>query len=171
MQRSSERIRVHTIPIIALMVGLLIALVPSQAVAQSSTEEEVLAAIESSFANARKNLKGDPDEVSKDGMLAFWSSGGLLQEISAGAPPIDYEYDTTTPKHIKVITLVEGQAAVALFYSEGSFQIKGRDPVDHYMTRAMQVWVKEDGRWKTRAAHWSPISGGSGTNQTATASP
>ena len=171
MKRGLEGVHVGTFPITALIVGLLVTLVPSQAVAQSSTEEEVLAAIEASFTNARMNMKSDPDEVSKDGMLAFWSSGGLLQEISPGAPPLDYEYDTTTAKHIKVITLVEGQAAVALFYSEGSFQIKGRDPVDHYMTRAMQVWVKEDGRWKTRAAHWSPIAAGSGTNQTATVSP
>jgi len=28
-----------------------------------------------------------------------------------------------------------------------------------------QVYVKENGKWKVRAAHWSPIAGGSGTNQ------
>ena len=38
---------------------------------------------------------------------------------------------------------------------------------DHYLTRVMAVFVKEDGAWKIRAAHWSPLTGGKGTSQTA----
>ncbi len=33
--------------------------------------------------------------------------------------------------------------------------------------RITEVYVKEGGKWKTRAAHYSPIAAGSGTNQTA----
>jgi len=71
------------------------------------------------------------------------------------------------PKHIKVITLVEGQAAVAVFYSEGSMKPKGSAAVNHYLTRATQVFVKEEGQWKIRSSHWSPVAGGSGTTQAA----
>ena len=39
--------------------------------------------------------------------------------------------------------------------------------VSDYRTRVTQVFVKEDGEWKVRAAHWSPIAGGAGTSQTA----
>ena len=71
-----------------------------------------------------------------------------------------------TPKHIKVVTLVENQAAVAMYYSEGSFQETGQKPVSHYMTRVTDVYVKEGGKWKLRAAHYSPIAAGQGTQQT-----
>jgi hypothetical protein len=29
-----------------------------------------------------------------------------------------------------------------------------------------EVYVKEGGKWKVRAAHWSAVTGGSGTSQT-----
>lgn len=77
----------------------------------------------------------------------------------------EYEYQSLTPKHIEVITLVEGQAAVAMYYAEGRVKTQGGEAVNNYLTRATQVYVKEDGKWKVRAAHWSPIAGGSGTNQ------
>ncbi|HSM18644.1 MAG TPA: hypothetical protein VK845_16775 [Gemmatimonadales bacterium] len=71
-----------------------------------------------------------------------------------------------TAKHIKVIPLVEGQAAVALYYSEGMMQPKGSAGVSNYLTRVTQVFVKEGGKWKVRASHWSAVTGGAGTPQT-----
>ena len=110
----------------------------------------------------------DPDgTVAKDGTVEFWSSGGLMQRVPADAPSDEYESVSNTPKHIEVITLVPGKAAVAHYYSEGSFHVKGQEPVSGYLTRATQVFVKEGGKWKIRAAHWSPVAGGKGTNQTA----
>ena len=50
---------------------------------------------------------------------------------------------------------------------EGAMKPKDSPGVSHYMTRVMQVYVMENGEWKVRAAHWSPIQGGSGTSQTA----
>ncbi len=118
-------------------------------------------------AYAKKNLKDQDDTVSKDGSLEFWSSGGLLQEVKSGSEPNEYESINIDAKHIHVITLVPGQIAVAQFYSEGSMAPKGSAAVSNYFTRGTQVLVKEGGKWKVRAAHWSPIAGGSGTSQTA----
>jgi hypothetical protein len=70
-------------------------------------------------------------------------------------------------KHINVITLVPGQIAVAQYYSEGSMNPKTSSAVSDYRVRVTQVLVNEGGKWKVRAAHWSPIAGGSGTSQTA----
>ena len=42
---------------------------------------------------------------------------------------------------------------------------KNSPVVQNYRTRVTGVFVKEDGKWKVRAAHWSPIAGGSGTSQ------
>ena len=148
---------------IALSMALVLALAPGQAVAD--TAEEVRATIMENAQYTNKNLKDAPDTVSKDGAPEFWSSGGLLQWVSTDGPTSEYEYQSLSPKHIKVITLVEGEAAVAMYYSEGRFKAKGGEPVNNYLTRVTQVYVKENGKWKVRAAHWSPIAGGSGTNQ------
>ena len=88
-----------------------------------------------------------------------------MQYIPADSPAATWEQFALTPKHIKVITLVEDQAAVAMYYSEGSFHETGQNPVSHYMTRVTDVYVKEDGKWKVRAAHYSPIAAGQGTQQ------
>ena len=135
--------------------------------ADEATEQEVIKSIMVGNAYAKKNLKDQDDTVSKDGSLEFWSSGGLLQEVEAGTEPDEYESVNIDAKHIRVITLVPGQSAVAQFYSEGSMAPKGSAAVSNYRTRATQVLVKENGKWKIRAAHWSPIAGGSGTSQTA----
>lgn len=135
--------------------------------AQSSTEEEVTQAIIESSAFNRANLKNAPGTYSSEGALEFWSSGGLLNEVSGRADDQEFDAFSLTPKHIRVITLVEGQAAVAHYYSEGSLAPKGATPVNHYLTRVSQVFVKEDGKWKIRSSHWSAVTGGSGTSQAA----
>jgi len=107
------------------------------------------------------------DDVSKHGALEFWSSGGLLQRVSNADPQQKFTAFSLTTKHIEVITLVENQAAVAMYYSEGSMQPVGSSAVSHYLTRVTEVFVKEGDTWKRRAAHFSPITGGQGTSQTA----
>ena len=149
--------------LLALSMALVLALAPGQAVAD--TAEEVRATIMENAQYTNKNLKDAPDTVSKDGAPEFWSSGGLMQWVPADGELLEYEYQTLTPKHIEVITLVEDQAAVAMYYTEGRFKAKGGEAVNNYLTRATQVYVKEGGKWKVSAAHWSPIAGGSGTNQ------
>ena len=108
------------------------------------------------------------NEYSKNGALEFWSSGGLIQEIDPDGRPEEYDYFNIKVKHIEVIVLVPEKAAVAMYYSEGSMKPKNSPAVNHYMTRVTQAYVKEDGQWKVRASHWSPIQSGSGTSQTST---
>jgi hypothetical protein len=117
-------------------------------------------------AYSNKNLKGMGDVVSKEGSLEFWSSGGLLNEVDPDTPAEEFESVTIRAKHITVITLVPGEIAVAQYYSEGGLAPVGSPAVNNYRTRVTQVYVKEGGKWKVRAAHWSPIQGGAGTSQT-----
>lgn len=81
-------------------------------------------------------------------------------------PKISFDIFEGTRKHIEVIVLVERQAAVAHFYQEAIMQPKGLPAVPNYRTRVTQDYIKEDGGWKTRAAHWSPLVGGAETSQT-----
>ena len=134
--------------------------------ASADTADEIKALIMSNNAETRKTLSGVKDTKSKSGSLEFWSSGGLMQKLPADDPGQNFDKFALTPKHIKVITLVEGQAAVAMYYSEGSFHVTGQKPVSHYMTRATVAYVNEDGEWKVGAAHFSRIAAGQGTQST-----
>ena len=115
----------------------------------------------------KKNKRG-ADEYSKLGALEFWSSGGLMQKVESNVRPELYDYANLDVKHIEVIVLVPNKAAVAMYYSEGSLKPKNSAAVGHYLTRVTRAYIKEDGQWKVRASHWSPIQGGSGTSQTST---
>ena len=108
------------------------------------------------------------NEYSKNGALEYWSSGGLIQEIDPDGRPEEYDYFNIKVKHIEVVVLVPKKAAVAMYYSEGSMKPKNSPAVNHYLTRVTQAYVNENGKWKVRASHWSPIQGGSGTSQTNT---
>ena len=147
----------------AMIALALVLLVPTVAIAD--TADEIKALIMQDNADSRKNLSADSEGLSKHGSLEFWSSGGLMQYVPADAPDGTWEHFALTPKHIKVVSLVEDQAAVAMYYSEGSFHETGQEPVSHYMTRVTVAYVKEDGEWKQRAAHYSPIAAGQGTRQ------
>lgn len=143
-----------------------LAMSPSLAYGQSQTEQEVTQTILEGAEYVTTNLMGQTDTYSRHGALEFWSSGGLLNEIPPNSRPDGWDAINITPKHIKVIPLVEGQAAVALYYSEGMMKPKGSAAVSNYLTRVTQVFVKEDGKWKVRASHWSAVTGGLGTTQT-----
>ena len=143
-------------------------LLPGLALAEHH-EESVAAQVKAQILKdneyTRENLMDGEGGNSQQGSLEYWSSGGLMQWVAPDAPLSEYESFSITPKHIKVIELPGGEAAVAMYYSEGSMRVKGGPLVAHYMTRVLQVYVKEDGEWKVRAAHWSPIAAGSGTTQ------
>ena len=130
-------------------------------------KEEIIEQIMKGNAYLNKNKKA-MQEYSTKGALEFWSSGGLIHEISPSGRPESYEKVNMSIKHIEVIVLVPGKAAVAMYYSEGSMKPKGSPAVSHYMTLDTQAYVKEGDGWKIRASHWSPISGGSGTSQAST---
>jgi hypothetical protein len=130
-------------------------------------KEDIIKQIMASNDYVNKN-KTNMSEYSKEGALEFWSSGGLLHEVGPDGRSDEYENFNMSIKHVEVLILVPKKAAVAMYYSEGSMTPKESKPVGHYMTRVTQAFVKENGEWRIRASHWSPIMGGAGTSQTAT---
>ena len=132
----------------------------------ADTVSEVRQVILDDLAHANQELNQDPMRLSKDGSKEFFSSGGLLNHLDRTSGGNTFEMFEGSIKHIEVVVLVEGQAAVAHFYQEAMMQPTGLPAVPNYRTRVTQIFVKEEGDWKIRAAHWSPLMGGAGTSQT-----
>ena len=132
----------------------------------ADTATEVRQVILDDLAHANQELSQDPMRLSKDGSKEFFSSGGLLNHLDRTSGGNTFEMFQGSIKHIEVVVLVEGQAAVAHFYQEAMMQPTGLPAVPNYRTRVTQIFVKEEGDWKIRAAHWSPLMGGAGTSQT-----
>ena len=132
----------------------------------ADTASEVRQVILDDLAHANQELSQDPMRLSKDGSKEFFSSGGLLNYLDRTSGGNTFEMFEGSIKHIEVVVLVEGQAAVAHFYQEAMMQPTGLPAVPNYRTRVTQIFVKEEGGWKIRAAHWSPLMGGAGTSQT-----
>lgn len=147
-----------------LALSLTFALIAAPVLADTASEvrQEIL----DNMTHMNQALNQDPMRISKLGSKEFFSSGGLLNDIDRASTGNAFDIFEGTRKHIEVIVLVEGQAAVAHFYQEAMMQPKGLPAVPNYRTRVTQVYVKEDGGWKIRAAHWSPLIGGAGTSQT-----
>ena len=132
----------------------------------ADTASEVRQVVLDQIAHMNQELNQDPMRLSKDGSIEFFSSGGLLTYLDRTSGGNTFEMFQGSIKHIEVVVLVEGQAAVAHFYQEAMMQPTGLPVVPNYRTRVTQVFVKEEGDWKIRAAHWSPLMGGAGTSQT-----
>ena len=132
----------------------------------ADTASEVRQMVLDQIAHLNQELSQDPMRLSKDGSKEFNSSGGLLNHLERTSGGNTFEMFEGSIKHIEVVVLVEGQAAVAHFYQEAMMQPTGLPAVPNYRTRVTQVFVKEEGDWKIRAAHWSPLMGGAGTSQT-----
>ena len=132
----------------------------------ADTASEVRQVVLDQVAHMNQELTQDPMRLSKDGSIEFFSSGGLLTYLDRTSGGNTFEMFEGSIKHIEVVVLVEGQAAVAHFYQEAMMQPTGLPAVPNYRTRVTQVFDKEEGDWKIRAAHWSPLMGGAGTSQT-----
>ncbi len=102
---------------------------------------------------------------SEQGALEFWSSGGLLHTMTNELQVNRFDYISLQAKHIEVISIANGEAAVAMYYNEGSLKPLNGASVSNYLTRITQVFVKENDKWVVVAAHYSPVTGGSGTSQ------
>ena len=134
-------------------------------IAETEVEKKVKQLILDNNAYTLKNLEDKPKTLSENGSFAFWSSGGLLQSMQQNFKREFDDYNLHS-KHIKVIE-INATTAVAMYYVEGNVQHKGSSNNANYLTRVMQVYVKEKDGWKIRAAHWSPLVGGKGTTETA----
>lgn len=130
----------------------------------ADTSSEIRKLIADDIEYTETNLSGRPDALSEGGSLEFWSSGGLMQVVEPDSER--FEVFQGAAKHIEVIVLVEGEAAVAQFYQEAVMQPVGLPLVTDYRTRVTQVFKKEEGQWRIVAAHYSPLRGGSGTPET-----
>jgi hypothetical protein len=139
---------------------------PHEATQAQKDESAVRDFIEDAWRAEKKNMKVDIGNLSSKGSVEFFSSGGLLQELSPQMDVVEYEIFTVVPKHVHCVSLVPGKAVVAMYYAEGAEQFKGQSLVPKKLVRITQVYVKEDGAWKIRAAHWSPLTGGQGTSNT-----
>ncbi len=144
--------------------ALTLSVLSSTVIADTATE--VRQAVLDHLAHMNQELNQDPMRLSKDGSKEFFSSGGLLNHLDRTSGGNTFEMFQGSIKHIEVVVLVEGQAAVAHFYQEAMMQPTGLPAVPNYRTRVTQIFVKEEGDWKIRAAHWSPLMGGAGTSQT-----
>ena len=144
--------------------ALTLSVLSSTVIADTATE--VRQAVLDHLAHMNQELNQDPMRLSKDGSKEFFSSGGLLNHLDRTSGGNTFEMFEGSIKHIEVVVLVEGQAAVAHFYQEAMMKPTGLPVVPNYRTRVTQIFVKEEGGWKIRAAHWSPLMGGAGTSQT-----
>jgi len=144
--------------------ALTLSVLSSTVIADTATE--VRQAVLDHLAHMNQELNQDPMRLSKDGSKEFFSSGGLLNHLDRTSGGNTFEMFQGSIKHIEVVVLVEGQAAVAHFYQEAMMKPTGLPVVPNYRTRVTQIFVKEEGGWKIRAAHWSPLMGGAGTSQT-----
>ena len=149
-----------------LISALALTLCVMSSTVMADTATEIREVILEHIALMNQELNQDPMRLSKDGSTEFFSSGGLLTYLDRTSGGNTFEMFQGSIKHIEVMVLVEGQAAVAHFYQEAVMQPTGLPAVPNYRARVTQVFVKEDGDWKIRAAHWSPLMGGAGTSQT-----
>ena len=105
--------------------SLLLAVALVTGTAQAGTEEEIRDVVKANIAHTNKTMSQDPTRISKYGSKEFFSSGGLLNTIQRDSDASDFEYFSGSVKHIEVVVLVEGQAAVAHYYQEASMKPKG----------------------------------------------
>ena len=146
--------------------ALFVAFALLSSTVKADTADEVRQVILNNMAHMNQALNQDPMRISKLGSKEFFSSGGLLNHIDRTSKGNSFDVFEGSRKHIEVLVLVEGKAAVAHFYQEAVMKPKERPAVPNYRTRVTQVYVKENGSWKIRAGHWSPLMGGAGTSQT-----
>jgi hypothetical protein len=81
----------------------------------ADTATEIREVILEHIAHMNQELNQDPMRLSKDGSTEFFSSGGLLTYLDRTSGGNTFEMFQGSIKHIEVMVLVEGQAAVRTF--------------------------------------------------------
>ncbi|MGC6488744.1 MAG: hypothetical protein ACON4Z_13950 [Planctomycetota bacterium] len=131
-----------------------------RATTSATTEAEVRQAVLDSFNRIRQTKQLDPSQAPE---FSLNSNGSLLAYVPRGSITAQrFEHFNLTPSNIHVTTLVEGKAAVAMFYSQGEVQFAGAPMIQGYRTRCSQTWIKGDDGWVIKTAHYSPMTGGEG---------
>ena len=90
---------------------------------EGDIEAEVRQAVLDSFNRIRQTKQLDPSQAPE---FSLNSNGSLLAYVPRGSIAAQrFEHFNLTPSNIHVTTLVEGKAAVAMFYSQGEVQFAG----------------------------------------------
>ncbi|MDE0511942.1 MAG: hypothetical protein OXI88_09175 [Gammaproteobacteria bacterium] len=127
-----------------------------------TTEElEIIEYLKNRCEYSRTKLKEMPDIHSRHGALEFQSFGGLLEIVMPHPAVIQYDYFNIEAKHIETVALAK-DAVAAMYYLAGSCKVKDGPTISNYAARVTEVFVKEDGKWKGRIGHWSPLFGQKG---------
>ena len=117
-------------------------------------------------ANSDKNWKEYVSTMHSGGTMngdsngSFWyRTEASVKAVTANNSPSDrYNFK---PRYLEIDMLVTGKAAAAYYYLVGSYTINGVTKND-YRTRVSQVLVTEEGKWKIKAGHFTPLHSGSG---------
>lgn len=127
---------------------------------ETSSESEVLAAL-SAYMDARnsRDFKTVVAMSSKAGTLDTNSDGSfhkpLNQQTISGW---EKSGEAMTQYFYPEATAISADVVHVRFYSEG--MVGTKDNMSDYRTRVTMNWIKEDGNWVLRSAHYSPASYG-----------
>ena len=139
---------------------LLSSVTPVFADGHHSAEKKVIANVKA-YWDARNDKDFDTvvAMTSKSGILGTNSDGSfhkpLAKQTAAGWAQGG---DAITQHFYTEATAIADDVVHVRFYSEG---MVGNDGVmSDYRTRVTMNWVKEDGKWVVRSAHYSPASYG-----------
>jgi len=131
-----------------------------------SATDEVLALVEKNWEARNNNDYKTQLDLRSDGIHFNANSSGTffyatekptLEEL---AEDLAGEYDVTVmyPKAFALSDTV----VLARYYLEGSLSVEDTT-VGNYRTRVTHIWVKEDGEWKSKSWHFSPLHNGGTT--------
>ena len=132
----------------------------------SSATDEVIALVEKNWEARNNNDYKTQWELSTDGVHLNANSSGTffysnekpsLEELSEN---LAGEYDVAVV-HPNAI-LLSDTVVLAHYYLEGSMSANDVS-VSNYRTRVTHIWVKEDGEWKSKSWHFSPLHNGGTT--------
>ncbi len=141
----------------------------SQAVladSHSSATDEVIALVEKNWEARNNNDYKTQLDLRSDGMHFNANSSGTffysdakpsLEEISEDLAG-DYDVTVMYPNAVALSYTV----VLAHYYLEGSLSVD-ETTVSNYRTRVTHIWVKENGKWKSKSWHFSPLHNGGTT--------
>lgn len=105
------------------------------------------------------------DLVSKDGAFGANSNGtffsyaekGTVDDVKEGLAGV--KVSSISVMYPKAAVIADG-VVLARYYLEGQIEFADGVRESMYRTRVTQIWVKEDGEWKYRSWHFSPLHQG-----------
>ena len=127
---------------------------------ENSSESEVLKAL-STYMDARnsRDFKTVVDMSSKSGTLDTNSDGSFHKPLTQQSVD-DWKKsgEALTQYFFPEATMIAEGVVHVRFYSEG--MVGSKEKMHDYRTRVTMNWIKEEGDWVIKSAHYSPASYG-----------